>query len=443
MMNSILIVGNGYDLAKGLNTRFSDFFLPIIRQFIIWLENNSNYQPLAPDIQKYCYVLKQKIPVVSEILLKNKDEFFNNIFIQITLNRFFSYINLLTSLIAINSQLYSYTVSSNYSSSIPRITLAPDKDNKDYVVDVIRKTTSRLSEMNFSLTIFWMDIESLIKDIVTDNLSKIPEDSFTKINWYKFYEAIYQIENNFRTVTTITNDYTKYKHVSLKECLHGLNMFKDLFCEYLEKEENNYRSGKPKEIFLKNKFSHIISLNYTSTFIDSLNNSVPNKEKQEDRICFVHGDRESKNIVIGTESFYFEENSRSETNIEKIPFFKFFQKVLNKTDDKYLQWLNVNVDFSLTFFGFSFSQNDFDFIRELIVDDDGNTSSSNQGQVRKHLKSITIYCKTKKDKFYYLVNLAACLGKKHLSSIKSILNFEVIEKNSECKGSSLAVMCTE
>ena len=423
-MNNILIVGNGYDLSKGLNTRFSDFFIPVVREYVKWVETDSNNKPLAPDISEYCSVIKNKLSSDSAVVFKNKNEFFNNIFIQIVLNRFFPFINLLNSVLSINDQLFDATVSTVLSDGIA--TSCHNRRIIKFIILTIKNVGAMLSANNISSDVYWLDIESLIKDIVTDNLSKIPVDSYTNIKWDKFYQAIYLVENNLSSLTTITEDYTKYKHISLKECLHGLNMFKDLFCDYLEKEENKYRSGSTKEIFLKNKFSHIISLNYTSTFIDSLNNSVPNKEKQEDRICFVHGDRESKNIVIGTESFYFEENSRSETNIEKIPFFKFFQKVLNKTDDRYLQWLEED-EFSLTFFGFSFSQNDFDFIRELFINDDGNSSSSNQGQVRKLLKSITIYYKTENDKFLYLVNLAACLGKKHLSSIKSILNFEAIE----------------
>ncbi|SKA64311.1 Bacteriophage abortive infection AbiH [Succinivibrio dextrinosolvens DSM 3072] len=423
-MNDILIVGNGYDLAKGLNTRFSDFFLPIVRQYVIWLENEFNNQNLAPDIQKYCYVLKQKIPHLPDFVVKNEDEFFNNIFIQIVLNKFFPIVNLLNSVLSINDQLFDATVSTVLSEGIA---YSPYYDNKDinFIVTNIREVCSLLQDNIISSDIFWLDIESLIKDIVTDNLTKYPVNSDININWNLLYETVNRIESKTNLTKNKTEDLKKYKHVSLSECLLGLDMFKELFCEYLEIEENKYKSGKSKEIYLKDKFSHVISLNYTSTFMNSLKSSVPYK-RQEDRICYVHGDRVSKNIVIGTESFYFEENSRSETNIEKIPFFKFFQKVLNKTDDKYLQWL-VEDEFSLTFFGFSFSQNDFDFIRELIIYDDGNSSSTNHGQVRKELKSIIIYCKTEKDKFHYLVNLAACLGKKHLSSIKGILHFEPIK----------------
>lgn len=425
-MNTILIVGNGYDLAKGLSTRFSDFFLPIARQYVIWLENNSDSYSLAPDIQKYCYVLKQKIPFDPEIDVKNKEEFFNNIFIQIILNRFFPIINLLNTVLSINDQLYDATVSSVLSDGIASSPYYNKSDLK-FIVTTIRNVCSLLSEKVSSSDIYWLDIESLIKDIVTDNLTKFPVNSFINVNWNLLYETVYRIKSAINLTKNNVEDFTKYSHVSLKECLHGLDMFKELFCEYLEMEEIKYHTGKTSKFFLKDKFSHIISLNYTSTFTDSLKSSVPNKKTKKDRICFVHGDRVSKNIVIGTESFYFEENSRSETNIEKIPFFKFFQKVLNKTDDRYLQWLEED-EFSLTFFGFSFSQNDFDFIRELFINDDGNSSSSNQGQVRKLLKSITIYYKTENDKFLYLVNLAACLGKKHLSSIKNKLDFRIIEK---------------
>ncbi len=173
-MNTILIVGNGYDLAKGLNTRFSDFFLPIVRQYVIWLENNSN--SLAPDIQKYCYVLKHKIPFDSEIDIKNQEEFFNNIFIQIILNRFFPIINLLNTALSINDQLYDATVSSVLSDGIASSPYY-DKSDLKFIVTTIRNVCSLLSDKVSSSDIYWMDIESLIKDLVTDNLTKFPVNS--------------------------------------------------------------------------------------------------------------------------------------------------------------------------------------------------------------------------------------------------------------------------
>ena len=425
MMNDILIVGNGYDLAKGLNTRFSDFFLPIVYQYVVWLEEKYIGR-LLPETENLCFLIKNHLKGFSEqkFFISDKDTLFNNIFIKILLNRFFPFITVLDSFVSINHELcFKFDESMHFERYE---TIYSDQDLK-LIFEELSKVKKLLETTKANTDYFWMDVESLIKDIVTHKVSRIPVNNLFNVSWNIFFQRVYTIKNDNNFGASLNRvDVSKYDSIALTDCLDGLNLFKEMFCEYLAKEEKKYRSGKTKEIFLKNKFSHIISLNYTSTFIDSLKRTVPNKIKQKDRMCFVHGDRESKNIVIGTESFYFEENSRSETNIEKIPFFKFFQKVLNKTDDKYLQWLEED-EFSLTFFGFSFSQNDFDFIRELIVDDDGNSSSTNQGQVRKYLKSITIYCKTENDKFYYLVNLAACLGKKHLSSIKSILNFVIIE----------------
>lgn len=425
MMNDILIVGNGYDLAKGLNTRFSDFFLPVVYQYVVWIEEK-NIGSLLPETEELCSLIKKHLKEFSDqkVCIKDKDTLFNNIFVKIILNSFFPFINVLDSLVSVNEKLLTIFNISSYFSRFETINSNP---NMRSVFDEISKVKNILRNTKANKDYLWMDVESLVKDIVTGDISKIPVNSLYEISWKHFYQNILRIKNDDSIGLSVNGvNITKYESFSLEDCLDGLNMFKDLFCDYLEKEEKKYRSDAPKKIFLKNKFSHIISLNYTSTFIDSLKRTVPNKIKQKDRMCFVHGDRESKNIVIGTESFYFEENSRSETNIEKIPFFKFFQKVLNKTDDKYLQWLEED-EFSLTFFGFSFSQNDFDFIRELFINDDGNASSTNQGMIRKHLKSITIYCKTEKDQFFYLVNLAACLGKRHLSSIKSILNFSIIE----------------
>ena len=38
-MKNILVVGNGYDKAKGLKTSFVDFFLPIVKRYLLWLDN--------------------------------------------------------------------------------------------------------------------------------------------------------------------------------------------------------------------------------------------------------------------------------------------------------------------------------------------------------------------------------------------------------------------
>ena len=225
--------------------------------------------------------------------------------------------------------------------------------------------------------------------------------------WISTKKDIYQLSypsllNNNKSI-----DY------KISSCLEGLNLFKKLFIKYLINQQSCYLDDKKiDKLPLNQKYNNVISLNYTELFKQSLVSPI------EDNICYIHGKLEINNIVIGTESFYFSENSRDDTNITNVPFFKFFQRVLNKTDDKYLSWINGSELFSLTFFGFSFSQNDFDLIREFVVIDDKG--------VRPNLQNITIYCYKKTDKYNFLVNLATCLGKKVLLSVKNKLDFIVL-----------------
>lgn len=434
-MKNILVVGNGYDKAKGLKTSFVDFFLPIVKRYLLWLDNK------YPDNELDYWVYNYKNAVITQINknetvdIKIEDEniFFNNTFIIILINEYFPFVNLLNALIDINPQLVK---ESGYDKFIKHVSLSYSirglSEDYEYLKNTVSDVSKILLSREFNSDIFWMDIESTIKEIVTDELTVIPFDNITNIDWEKFYSVIDKYKNGINSNLIIGNGsrYLKYKSISLTHCIEGLNLFKDTFCNYLSDEVNRYNNKEKvsDNFILPPNFSHVISLNYTSIFKESLKSPKNKAINLSDCVCHVHGKLELRNIVIGTESFYFDENSREESSINNIPFFKFFQKVLNKTDDEYLNWINTRTPFELTFFGFSFSQNDYDFIRELFINDEGNSYSTNQGCIRKNLKKVTIYCKQEKDQFSCLINLAACLGKKHLSSLKKLLNFITIDE---------------
>jgi len=433
-MKNILVVGNGYDKAKGLKTSFVDFFLPIVKRYLLWLDNKH------PDDELDYWVYNYKNAVITQINknetvdIKIEDEniFFNNTFIIILINEYFPFVNILNALIDINPQLVK---ESGYDKFMKQVNLSFSiralGEDYEYLKNTVSDVSKILLSREFNSDIFWMDIESTIKEIVTDELTVIPFDNITNIDWEKFYSVIDKYKDGINSSLIIGNGprYLKYKSISLTDCIEGLNLFKDTFCNYLSDEVNRYNNKEKvsDNFILPPNFSHVISLNYTSIFKESLKSPKNKATNLSDCVCHVHGKLELRNIVIGTESFYFDENSREEKSISNIPFFKFFQKVLNKTDDEYLNWINTRSPFELTFFGFSFSQNDYDFIRELFINDEGNSYSTNQGCVRKNLKKVTIYCKQEKDQFSCLINFAACLGKKHLSSLKKLLNFKIID----------------
>lgn len=433
-MRDILVVGNGYDLAKGLNTRFVDFFYPVVKRYIEWLDYKHytiNLLPFALDYKNVLYEsIKKKVK--SEVNLKYGNYFLSNVFVITLINKYFPFVNILNILIEINPQLVS---PSGMEALINQNSFSNSENFRDKSLEYIKVTVNYLRDLISSgdsdIDILWMDIESTIKEIITDNLSVRESDLPQTIDWHKFFSTLYGFKKSLSLHTINYMDNSDFRNVSYKDCFKGLTLFKEEFCLYLSEEVARYEEKRKliaqNDFILPSIFTHAISLNYTSIFKESLLSFNSGKSDLGNCICHVHGDISTRNIVIGTESFYFDENSREENNINRIPFFKFFQKVLYQTDDKYLHWIDGENDFSLTFFGFSFSQNDYDFIRELFISDKYNDSSKNKGDLRNGLKEVTIYCKEEKDKFYYLVNLAACLGKKHLSSLKNILRLVPIE----------------
>ena len=122
-MKNILVVGNGYDKAKGLKTSFVDFFLPIVKRYLLWLDNK------YPDNELDYWVYNYKKAVITQINnnetvdIKIEDEniFFNNTFIIILINEYFPFVNLLNALIDINPQLVK---ESGYDKFIKQINLS-------------------------------------------------------------------------------------------------------------------------------------------------------------------------------------------------------------------------------------------------------------------------------------------------------------------------------
>ncbi|WP_294461327.1 AbiH family protein [uncultured Ruminobacter sp.] len=414
---NILVVGNGYDIASGLNTKFADFFLPIVNSYILWKSQQIRVDKVESQINDYFTMVQSKykskdkrIDVSSSIA--DKELFFDNQFIIILLYYFYFDVYILKRIVDIKDIVESRKMRSG------EVHVATYGDEYYFWLDKLQEYTKEINKDDSDIK--WLDVENVVKDIVSDKIMICNE--------VKLLNIINNVERNktFRTLSNSNdNKDIRLTSISLKECQDGMLQFNQLFCEYLQKEiqkSTGHNDNSNECCFLKEKYTHAISLNYTSTFKKSLINS-----ECEDYFCYVHGRLEDKKIVVGTESFYFKEDTRDEYNLEKIPFFKFFQKVMYKTDDKYSDWLNRAEHLELTFYGFSFSQNDYDFIRELFIDDSDNQSGvSNSGQVRKHLSSVTIYCFEEKDKYKSLVNLAACLGKKHLASISKLLNFIII-----------------
>ena len=168
-----------------------------------------------------------------------------------------------------------------------------------------------------------------------------------------------------------------------------------------------------------NSYDFVISMNYTSTFKKALKKKS-NVQIDGNNFCYIHGNIKNENIVIGTDTHEYKDEI-SAVNMLKIPFYKFFQRILNKTDENYTHWINKYC-YELTFYGFSFGINDYDLITELIK----MNEDQKEEKVKNNLSKVIIYYLTEKDKYNYLVNLTSCLGKDVMNKLKYKLEFKHI-----------------
>lgn len=111
----------------------------------------------------------------------------------------------------------------------------------------------------------------------------------------------------------------------------------------------------------KNSFDHIVTFNYTPTYQNFYTRTARNA-----RICHLHGTTESK-IILGINPTSADAPGTVDTTF--LRFKKYYQRVLNGTDSKYLAIINgyaQQTGHKLTVFGHSLDKTDEDIIRECF-----------------------------------------------------------------------------
>ena len=145
-MRDILVVGNGYDLAKGLNTRFVDFFYPVVKRYIEWLDYKHytiNLLPFALDYKNVLYEsIKKKVK--SEVNLKYGNYFLSNVFVITLINKYFPFVNILNILIEINPQLVS---PSGMEALINQNSFSNSENFRDKSLEYIKVTVNYLRDL--------------------------------------------------------------------------------------------------------------------------------------------------------------------------------------------------------------------------------------------------------------------------------------------------------
>lgn len=307
MGSNILIVGNGFDLYHNLPTRYTDFITFVEywddffeeyssktsgllagysepkKKMSIPLQNGKLSQEAVIEMAFYSAMFeKQRISYLNEHLKTNKwIQYFNEI---------------------------------DY--------------KKEGWIDFEREIETVLQKIEYYFNDILPNIEEKMKKRISGEsegkgkATYIPPD----------YEIIFKL---FGEKVELTDEYTAYdldvnnqfcrqkqKHLLLEGMKNELDILIKCFCIYIDEFVRNIKiNTQCHQIQSLGKLS-VLSFNYTDTFKDVYSDQLL------DSTCFVHGNSNDDNIVMGVSDDFIENN-------DYIFFQKFFQRIQKRTGIDY------------------------------------------------------------------------------------------------------------
>lgn len=353
-MENILVIGNGFDIAHGFNTRYEDFInfcKTIATVYQGFKDNQFIYQ------NEYNDILKEKL-----------DKVFKEKSVSAKAIKYFS----------------NLTPTSETSQFIKAC-----KEN--YWLTYVLKNKSMIGDK-------WSDLEYVIAKQI-EILSYISNN----LNWHTREETMLasRYSSNlielFKIVTEERGNNTDFHHqieLTKKHLYRELEELTWLLEIYLTRFLNT--KTKKIELFKYLPVTKLISFNYTDTYTRMY-------KKETNTVHYIHGfaskDRikEENNMVFGIGSEI--KNVTDNDKYDYLEFQKYYQRIVKKTGNNYTKWLNDNEQFYIYFFGHSLDIVDGDVIRKLI-----------------HCKKakVIIFYYNQKALNALVVNLAKILGKDEL-----------------------------
>lgn len=296
---NILVIGNGFDLAHGLPTKYGNFleFVKVIRQAI------KVHDQQSLDSIEWGNINLQ----IRKLIENNMGNIRNNLLSQ--------------------EQIWN------------------DLFDNNFWIDYFLQCDMYQKEN-------WIDFESEISRVI----QMIDEDMHGLSNVYKIEDKFERLSNGF--LHTAFNDLNmNYKNLrdrllsDLNNLIQALEIY---LCEYVEKIDCKKISPDIKDIMAypfeyadkstKNKISKVLNFNYTSTYehiyFKNLEKLIENVDKADiDYIDYVHGEAdinhtiESNNMVLGIDEYL--PDDRKDKDLEFIAFKKFYQRIYKGTGCKY------------------------------------------------------------------------------------------------------------
>lgn len=320
---NILVIGNGFDLAHGLPTRYDDF-LTFVDEFIEYkVANECNIRFLD--------------------YFKNLNETNINLYKQIDKliedNRWLNYFLTLRE----NKALLNKQTWIDFESEMSKVIKTIDEyRNKLIREKVFENELKQIDKYSFDVLYYILEKKEKLNQI--DCLLSIEDIRELK------EELISDLNRLIRCLEVYLDDYVR------KNCFDELKKFKYIEAINIDK---------------------LLTFNYTNTYEYIYGKSNINFDYIHGRANVEH-DLNSCNLVLGIDE-YLDENEKN-SNIEFIQFKKFFQRIYKGTGCLYKDWImecfeNSFIDeLNLYFIGHSLDVTDKDILSELILCDRAKTT---------------------------------------------------------------------
>lgn len=366
---NILLIGNGFDLAHGLPTRYTDFldFTESFLECYKKVKNNEidwSYWDVNNELNKYLKEIfcinkykknensqtDDKKKTIQNLIEELKECIEDNVWVK-----YFLWCRC-------NNDLKENWI--DFESEICKIIKAIEKDMSKAggITTIVRE----ISDCFFS-DYFLEDLDKKIqerREKVLESCQGLPSKK----------EITYK-----NLIGRLENDLIKL--------IRALEIY---ICEYVEKIDIKVTSPDIDEL----EIDFILSFNYTHIFSKLYNISDISKKDVADSIDYIHGEAnstiETNNMVLGIDEYL--PKKRRNKEVEFIAFKKFYQRIYKQTGCKYKEWVEkiknsyveyqdkvsmYQMDFpqhNLYIFGHSLDVTDKDILRDLILNDNVYTT---------------------------------------------------------------------
>ena len=300
---NILVIGNGFDLAHGLPTKYGDFleFVKVIRQVIRIYNSEDSSEIKWGNID----------PRIKALMKKDMEKTQDNLFSK--------------------EKIWKELVGENFWI--------------EYFVQYYMFCGEN-----------WIDFESEIKKIV----ELLDSEMFEQEPKHKLDDTLNKESSTFfnniyvkRAIEISTSSISTYRQIrdKLKSDLNKLIRVLEIYLsDFVSNLECNIISPNIEEVMtypfeyadgsIKTKISYVISFNYTNTY-----KRIYFKDINIDNyIHYIHGrvdidnEMENNNMVLGIDEFLH--GDRKGKDIEFIAFKKYYQRICKETGSKYKEWVN-------------------------------------------------------------------------------------------------------